>query len=1480
MPPSPRVVFVLAIGIGALPAQHDGVTTPSSPATTVDFVRDVRPILTQHCFQCHGPDETKRKGELRLDRRADAFASRDGGAAFVAEDPSASLALARVVSTDPEERMPPPDAGDALSPAQIDVLQRWVAAGAPWPEHWAFVPPKQPIVPEVANAEWSRSAIDRFVLARLEREGLQPSQPAPRETWLRRVTFDLIGLPPTVQELDEFARDTAPDAFEKVVDRLLADKRYGERMATEWLDLARYADSSGYQRDVARTAWKWRDQVIEALNANQPFDRFTIDQLAGDLLPNPTLTQRIATGFNRNHPVNTEAGEELDEYRSAYVIDRVHTTATTWLGLTVACAQCHDHKYDPISQREFYSFYGFFNHVKEKDSAGFARNPKPAIPAPGPDDVPRLADLERRIKTLEARLEKDDPLADDAQEAWEKASLERIGEAIVWQTLEPTELMARHGSRLRRLDDGSILASGPVPARDTYDLVFSPGKRKIQALRLEVLPDPSMPHQASGRADDGRFILSRLEARLASVADSTDPPLILYALAAADVEQKRDEDAHYLTAIEPGSIAGSIAVGDGGNEDDFAGFRFGGGWSVAGEERKEPREAILVPLEALEANDTSILRLTLHQGSRGKFKSLLGRFRVSFTEDPRVRSQLLAVAPTTWRAIGPFPAADQAAAFATAFPVEKDLATAEWKKKYDQPILPKPDDGKGGKGAGKPKGGEAPGKPAAPPKSAPPTEPAAAPTETTTAKAKTGDEPAPEVATNAADPPKARAATKPAANEPVAEKPPAAPTADPEPADAAPKNDRSETTTKGEKSAEVADGKPPEKPKPRRLEWTEHREWRDGDSARLPIEGPAAAWYVARKLTTAEPRTVVFELDGGAGAKVWLNGNLVAEFAPAPEPPAQPKDKADAKKPPEKGGDEDDDEPDFAMFQRGMDREPRTFRLGLRAGENHLVVKLVAKGALPRPDRGGPAKDDGAMAMDAAFEKFGPRRGGGGLSFTFGMKPEGDDLLDYETLVALRHRSADRAATNPAASAAAGATPAEASTTTTAAAASPAVAEPPKPLTPAQRRDKAIRRFYRTRIDVAGRVLFDELERLKKEKERLEAKIPQALVMEELATPRPTHVFVRGDYRKKGDRVETGTPSMLPPMANDLPKNRLGLARWLVAADNPLTARVTVNRAWQQFFGLGLVRTADDFGIRGTPPSHPELLDWLALEFVASGWDVKKLHRTIVLSATYRQSSAVTAAALERDPENVLLARGPHQRLSAEMVRDQALFASGLLVDTIGGESVKPFQPAGLWKSVLGAGEWKMDKGDAVYRRGLYVYWKRGVPYPSFTAFDASKRETCTVTRPRTTTALQALVLLNDPVYVEAGRALGDRMQREGGADDDARLGFGFRVVASRHASAAELAVLRSLLADLRTHWAADGNPEKAKELLAVGAFRPKETRPAPTDAPADAKPAAKTAAKPEAKPNAKERARLAETAAWAQVGATLLNLEAAIRRG
>jgi hypothetical protein len=1397
---------------------------PARGARPVDFFKDVRPILAQHCFTCHGPDAERRKGDLRLDLREDAFAAvPEGGAPFVPGDPAASTVLARLKSTDPHERMPK-DA-DPLSERQIETIERWIEQGAPWHDHWAFIAPRAHDAPAVEAASWARDPLDRFVLARLEHDGLRPEPEASREQWLRRVTFDLTGLPPTPEELDRFVKDESADAYAAVVDRLLASPRYGERQAQEWLDIARYADTNGYQRDEGRDNWKWREWVIHAFNANMPYDRFGIEQLAGDLLEAPTLEQRIATGFNRNHPTNSEAGEEEDEYRSAYVMDRVHTTATAFMGLTLACAQCHDHKYDPLSQKDFYSFYAFFDQVAERDSDGFgSSNPRPSLPIPNPDQAPRLADLTARIEALKQRLTADDPLSDRAQADWETRQRASLAEPFRWETLDPAGLLSRNGSTLVRQPDGSILSTGPSPVRDTYDLVFQPGKRTIHALRLEVLPDPSTPGGKSGRADDGRFLLTSLELRNSTLSESKEPPLVHVAVAQADIEQERDPESSFLDAT-PGDVASAIAVDDANADGGGDGPRgFGSGWCVVGDAMSEPHAAVLIPLEPLELNEAAVLRMALHHTSQSKYKALIARFRISVTDDPRIRERLLPVTAKTWSTLGPFGAEHAPAAYETAFEPETSIKGGiDLRKTFDPPAPPaqqKTDGGTSGPGKGdgpgagggpdgKKSGGGGVGvKPDAQPEEVAATKAPAAPAD---AKAPRGAPGTPTVTSpkEAAEPAPGAAKDEPVAAEKPVAKPEGKPDAPPAPANAA---------------GGAEGGRGPKKPE--KLAWQERPTWRDDRTQSLRGASGDVAFYLTRKLVADRARTVVLRLDGPVGVKAWLNGELV--FGEAPPNPAPPS-KAEPKR-------KDDDDDDAMFFGDGFPRPSspkRTVRVGIRAGENELVVKAIY--ALPKAKgreggAAGEASEPGGMG-GMGFGRF----GGAGASFTSGVAVEGDDVLNFEVATLLAEPpSAPQDAATPASERKPVARVADTS-------AAPKV-------TREQRRARTIRAWYRRHIDPIGRVLAAELDKLEAELETVRSAVPEAMVMEERRDARKTFMFKRGQYKNKGAEVSAEVPSILPPLAKELPKNRLGLAQWLFAPEHPLTARVAVNRIWAQYFGVGLVKTAEDFGVRSELPSHPELLDTLAVEFRESGWDMKALHKRIVLSATYRQAASITPEKWAADPENRMLARGPRLRLSAEMVRDNALYAAGLLVEKLGGKSAKPYQPEGLWKAITGGRDWKRDANEDQYRRGIYVYWKRGVPYPSMLTFDAAKRETCTVSRPLTTTPLQSLVLLNDPVYVEAARVFAQRLVKEGGKDDAKRLALGFRWCTSRTPSDDEVAVLTKLLETQRGHYAAD--QEAAKKLLTVG------------DAKADAKLDA------------------AELAAWTGVAQALLNLDATIHRG
>jgi mono/diheme cytochrome c family protein len=1430
---------------------------PAGTARMVSYLREVRPIFAQYCFQCHGPDQAARKAKLRLDLKSDAFAARGGKHVLAPGSLDGSLAWGRISSHDDGQRMPPKSTGQRLTDKQVATLKTWIEQGAKWEAHWSFSAPAKPALPKVANQAWVRDALDAFVLARLEREGLKPEAEASRVAWLRRASFDLTGLPPTPVEIDEFLKDKSTDAYEKQADRLLKSPRYGERQAQEWLDLARYADTSGYQNDQPRKIWKWREWVINAYNANMPFDQFTIEQLAGDLLPNATLAQKVATGFNRNHPTNSEAGEEEDEYRSVYVIDRVNTTATVFMGLTLACTQCHDHKYDPLSQRDYYSFYSFFNNVKERDSD--FQNPRPTMPVPSADQEPRLADLKTRIAALQQRLDRDDTLTDAAQREWEKKMLARLGKPIAWTTAIPAALLSRNGAQLRLLDDGSVLSAGTAPVKDTYEVMLRPGKKHIAALRLELLPDDSQPEKALGRASDGRFSLSAIDIRHSSLSDAQDPPPVYISRAEADINQKPKEDFSAFDMF-PGTIESAIVVepvaGDG-----PGGFR--GGWSIVGDERKKPHEAIFLPLEALDTNDVSVLRIALHQMAGFKFKSLIGRFRISYTEDDRVRELLLPAQTKLWSSIGPFSAEDVTKAFATAFEPEKDIKPEplDLKKTYTKVVLP----------SAAPENKGPAGQPVAPG-----TSPKAG---ETPAKAK--EEAKPPEAKGEAKPPETKAATtdSPKRGKPVK---PAEATKAGEgkgAAKAAPKEEAKPPAAKADNKPMADAAK--SKPKPEKITWTEQRKWRDGSQARL--QGANAAFYVTRKIMSTAPRTATVQIDGPAGFKMWVNGELAQSSTPPPPPPSPAPKKDDAKPAGAEKKTEDDDEPagpdpeavDIDVIMgRARSKTEKKFRIGLRQGENEIVVKMVFAGGAPSGRRG-PI----VVAMGA------PMAGGpGGGAFTFNLTPEGDDVLTHEVATALRIEARERASSialtllgGPAALTANSKTPATKSPASASQAKAPMAKDDPKKVSlvgeiaaapkaeeeekssPAERRRKVLREHFRSHIDPVGRVIAEELANLKDEEKQLKRLMPETLVMEELDKPRQAYVFIRGLYKNRGEDVSPGTPAVLPPMAKDLPRNRLGLAKWLVSGQHPLTARVLVNRIWQQYFGIGLVRTAEDFGIRGELPTHPELLDYLATELVDSKWDLKKLHKRIVLSATYRQDAAASKEKLDRDPENRLLARGPRLRLTAEMVRDNALAVSGLLFEKIGGESVKPVQPKNAWKTVDSfATPYRRDRDEKQYRRALYVYWKRGSPYPSMLNFDAVKRDACTMTRATTTTPLQALTLLNDPAYVEFAKVLGQRMQKDREAvgrardlkkpeEDARRLAWGFRLCTSRAPTNKETEILRKLLDDQRAHFKADA--AAGKKLLGIG------------DAKID------------------EALDVTEAAAWACVGNALLNLDATIHR-
>jgi hypothetical protein len=999
----------------------------------VDFDRDVRPILSDRCFACHGPDDRPRMANLRLDTEA-------GLQAVAPGDPAKSRLLARISATNPALRMPPAKTGPGLTETQIATIRQWIEQGAKWERHWAFVPPQRPALPAVRTEKWARNPVDRFVLARLEREGLKPSPEADRATLLRRLSFDLTGLPPTTAELDTYLADKSADAYEKQVDRLLAQPQYGERMATQWLDLARYADTHGYHIDSQRDMWKWRDWVIDAFNRNMPFDRFGIDQLAGDLLPNATVQQKLASGFNRNHMINYEGGAIPEEYQVEYVADRVDTTANVFMGLTLGCARCHDHKYDPILQKDYYRFFAFFNTVAEKGLDGKNGNAAPILEMPTAGQASQTAWLQQAIAEHEAAM----------------------------------------------------------PDKEIQPLLGA-----WQKTRLATLPEPPVDGLLAQYTFDG-------DARIVSGA---------------------------------------------------------------------------IPMVA---------------GRTGQSAAFNGEAHVEF---PAFQAERFAVA--FWMRSGAMP----------------EMTVLE-----------------GGPGL--------------------------------------------EIGV--------------------------------------------------EESHPQPDFK---RGSPLYVEY-QGRRWH---SSAIIFGGQ---WHhVALNFDAAQPALL---LDGVAAALTPVDA---AQVAPRRAGPLAIGD-------PHKG----------KPFKGDIG--------GLRIYNRALTQADAEALALHEPIRFILSQEESQRVKEQKQRLQ-------------------DYFLTYDA--------------------------------------------PPD-----------LRRVYA------------KLNSLKAQQAELKKEIPTVQVMAEMAKPRDTFVLARGDYRNHGDKVTPGVPSFLPPLPRDAPVNRLGLAEWLFSPEHPLTARVAVNRYWQLYFGIGLVKTAEDFGSQGDAPVQRELLDFLATEFQAH-WDIKALQRLIVTSATYRQASQVSAELLEKDPENRLLARGPRFRLAAEMVRDNALAASRLLQKNIGGPSVFPYQPPGLWEELsrgetFTAQEYHESAGADLYRRSMYTFWKRTVPPAALTTFDAPDREKCTSRRLITNTPLQALVLLNDPTYVEASRALaqrtileaGNETGKETGNAPQARIRWLFREATGRRPTQAEARVLLELWQRRLEHY--QKQPAEAAKLIAIGASKPGNVE-------------------------------ATELAAWTMVASTILNLDETVTK-
>jgi mono/diheme cytochrome c family protein len=993
--------FFAATGMAAQ-QEFSRVTAQSA----IDFKRDIEPIFAQHCVQCHGPK--KAAGQLRLDTQSLAMKGGISGAAIIPRAGRDSLLIKRIRGESGQARMPM--GAEALPAKQIELIQTWIDQGAAWqagpgirgPEsgvavHWSYVKPVRPELPAVKNNAWVRNPVDAFILARLEKEGLAPSQEADKAALLRRVYLDLIGIPPSVKEVDEFMADASPDAYEKLVDRLLASPHYGERWARLWLDLARYADSNGYEKDNLRTAWKFRDWVIDAFNKDMPFDRFTIEQLAGDMLLSPTIEQKLATGFHRNTMVNQEGGIDPEEARFETLVDRVNTTSTVWLGSTLACAQCHNHKYDPFSQKDYYRMMAFFDNAEylvayQTPGADESRYIlEPQIDLPTPEQAENRTTLDAEIKQIETKLKTQTPELDAEQNLWERALLD---EEKKWTVLDPIKFESAGGATLKILDDKSILASGAKPEIETYAVTAKTDLKNIAALRIEAMPDASLPKGGPGRDPYGNFLLTGIEI-VAAPANGGAGQIISLKEVAVDNAAYRIEQKQFL-GKEPAAVATDRPTG----------------WFV---------------------NATS-------------------------------------------------------------------------------------------------------------------------------------------------------------------------------------------------------------------------------DEVRLPRQGVFLA-------------DVPFGFDAGTQLTIRLKhtaGSLNQAFG--------------------------------------------RFRLSISSANE--AKKIVSISAQLRPAL--------AKAHSARSQK------------------ERDDLS-----AAFRQQ------------------------------------------TPLLKPDR------------------DRLERLRDSLKELN--IVTTLVMRERqGYDRPSTYFrERGSFLNPAGRIYAATPAVLPPMPEDAPINRLGLARWLVDENNPLTARVMVNRYWEAVFGRGIVETSEDFGSQGERPWHPELLDWLAVEFMKGPpnqppstdrrpWSTKHLLRLLVTSSTYRQSSATTPALLEKDPYNRLLARGTRFRMEAEMIRDATLTASGLLSRKVGGPSVFPLQPEGIWKAPYSGEKWMTSKGEDRFRRSLYTFVRRSSPHPAMMTFDATSREYCTVRRVRTNTPLQALTMLNDEAAMTAARAMAKVMLAQGSSPEQC-IRYGFRACVTRKPKETETARLLAL---------------------------------------------------------------------------------------
>ncbi len=1034
-----RGICRLGIFVACLSLCFPLVTSPAR-GEPIDFGQDVRPLFSDKCFACHGPNEDSREGGFRLDVKDSAFGEADSGERpIVAGDPDSSELYVRIVSDDEFMIMPPEETNKEFTKEETERIRKWIEQGASWNEHWAYAVPNRPSLPEVRDQAWPQNSIDRFILARLEKEGVTPSREADRATLIRRVTFDLTGLPPTLEEIETFLADSSPQAYEKLVDRLLQSPHYGEHMGRYWLDAARYGDTHGLHLDNVRQIWPYREWVITAFNNNMPFDQFSIEQLAGDLLPDATADQKIATGFNRCNVTTSEGGAIDAEYHVHYTIDRVSTMSTVWMGASMGCVTCHDHKFDPFDMKDFYQLFAFFNSLNGPVMDGNKPLPPPIIRMPNPANQPRIDELAALIPELKKKLDARSEVASEEFAAWLKSQEEQ-------------------GEKDALLPQAGLIGYWPFDEAEG-DVVECP-------------------------------------------LDSVSPGTLRGA-------QRADGKVGRACKTAANEF---VDLGDLANFERSDAFSYGA-W-----------------VNAQPGNSGAVIsRMNDAEKHRGFDLYVAG-------------DRAIAHIIHSWSG--------------NAIKVEtKDtLKLNEW-----QHLL---------------------------------------------------------------------------------------------------------ITYDGSSKA---------------------------SGVTIYINGKASPPVVRNDNLTDTIKTTVTLQVGRRTPGAPFNG-LVDEVR---------------------------------VYNRVLSASEAAALAG--GGEIRAILATVSKDRTPQ-------------------------------------------------------------------------------------------------------QQQTLRTHFLANHDMPYQQLSAELTAREREKRKLEAEGQiESLIWEDSAKPKPAFILMRGQYDKPGEPVTRNTPSALPPLPpkpdGEIP-TRLDLARWLLAPEHPLTSRVTVNRFWQQYFGVGIVKTAGDFGSQGSPPSHPQLLDWLAVDFRESGWDVKRLQKLIVMSATYRQSSRIPSGATPQDADNRLLSRGPRFRLDAEVIRDTALTLSGLLVRKIGGQSVKPYQPPGIWKAVgytdSNTANFKRESGEALYRRSLYTFWKRTAPPPTLVTLDAPSRETCTVRRSRTNTPQAALALMNDEQFVEASRHFAQRMTTQGGKTDADRASYAFRLATARQPQAKELEVLLDVYKATLAKFEAD--KEAAKKLINVGESKPDET--------------------------------------------------------